>query len=71
MLRLARALAQIFAVAVLVLSTDAGAITFNDGLVHVIDAANSYPFESTTVMNETMPRTTTPPVQVAEGEQVS
>jgi len=46
MLRLVGAPARIFAVAFLALGTDAAAITFDDGLVHVIDAENSFPLES-------------------------
>ena len=38
--------ACLVAASVLVLGTEAGAVVFNDGLVHVIDANNSFPLEA-------------------------
>ena len=50
-------------VLLVVLPTEARAITFADGQVHVIDAANSFPFEDVTVQDDPIGATTT--VQVA------
>jgi hypothetical protein len=53
--------------AALVLATSvvqpAHAITFDDGMVHVIDAANSFPFEATFVDDGPGPTTTTVTVE--------
>ena len=46
---LAASFTRIAAAALFILGTDAGAVTFDDGLVHVIDAGNSYPFEQVLV----------------------
>ena len=47
---------------------DAAAITFDDGLTHVIDSANSYPLESVTVLDGAAASTTT--VDVVSGGEV-
>jgi hypothetical protein len=57
---------RIFAAALLILGTDAAAITFDDGLVHVIDAGNSFPSESVTVQDGPGAATTT--VTMVDGE---
>jgi hypothetical protein len=36
------------------MSAPAGAITFDDGMLHVIDAANSYPFEFSDVRDDVL-----------------
>jgi hypothetical protein len=46
---LAASLIRIFPAVLFILGTDAAAITFDDGLVHVIDAGNSFPAESVQV----------------------
>jgi hypothetical protein len=58
----------IFASASFILGTDAAAITFDDGLVHVIDAGNNYPFEGVIVKDGPGPSSTT--VILAEGGEV-
>ncbi len=40
------------ATSVLVPGTEAKAVVFNDGLLHNIDAANSFPFESVQIFDE-------------------
>jgi hypothetical protein len=45
MRRLTASFAYLFAAASILLGAQAAAITFDDGLVHVIDAGNSYPSE--------------------------
>jgi hypothetical protein len=67
MRRLAGLLARIFAVALFVVGADAAAITFDDGLVHVIDAGNSYPFDKVYVYDGPSSIATTVEV-VTDGE---
>ena len=55
----------IFAVPLFILGTDAAAITFDDGLVHVIDAGNSFPLEDVIVQDGPSGATTT--VSVVDG----
>jgi hypothetical protein len=43
---LTSSLVYLLAAVSILLGVQAAAITFDDGLVHVIDAGNSYPFES-------------------------
>ena len=50
---------RIFAVVLLALGTDAAAVTFDDGLVHVIDAGNSFPLECVIVDDGPLGETTT------------
>jgi hypothetical protein len=62
---LAASFTRIFAAALFILGTDAAAITFDDGLVHVIDAANSFPFESVEAIDSASGDLTT--VNVVDG----
>ena len=60
--------ATTFALATLLfVAGDAQAVTFNDGLTHIIDAANSFPFEDVIVLDGPGPSTTTIEI-VAGGE---
>lgn len=59
----------IFAAALFIVGTDAVAITFNDGLVHIIDSGNSFPFEG--VIVEDGPGGTTTTVQIVSGGEVA
>jgi len=63
-----RTLAVSLAVAALLISLPAGGITFDDGLVHVIDAANSYPFEGVVVDDD--PSGATTRIQVVIGGEI-
>ena len=56
------------AFAVTLLTVPAGAVTFDDGQVHVIDAANSFPFDSVYVLDGPGGVTTT--VEVFTGGQI-
>ena len=49
----------------LTLASGAQAVTFDDGLVHVIDAANSFPFESVEAIDSASGDPTT--VNVVDG----
>jgi hypothetical protein len=55
--------------ALLVMTAPAGAITFDDGLVHVIDTGNSFPFEDVDVFDG--PGDTPTTVNVIVGGQIA
>jgi hypothetical protein len=54
--------------ALLVMTSPAGAVTFDDGQVHVIDAANSFPFEGVTVLDSSLSVPTT--VMLIDGGEI-
>ena len=58
-------LTYLVAASVLVLGTETMAVTFADGQVHVIDAANSFPFEG--VYAQDGPGSTTTTVNLVDG----
>ena len=69
-LSISRLLCSLFVFAVaLHVGTTARAVTFADGLVHVIDASNSYPLESVTVLDG--PGDSTTRVNLVPGGQVA
>jgi hypothetical protein len=65
---LTSSLTCLFAAASILLGAQAAAITFDDGLVHVIDAGNSYPFAAVTLDNG--PSSTSSGIDVVPGGDV-
>ena len=61
-------LACLVATSVLVLGTEARAVVFDDGMVHLIDAGNSFPFEGAIVRDGSGAASTS--VQLVDGGEI-